>query len=524
MKTALVRNSWRNFVRFPGRRVLYGEPAMMDDAELLRRYADSHTEGDFAELVRRHVNLVHSAALRQVNGDAQLAQDVTQLVFTDLARKAGEVARHRVLAGWLFTSTRFAAAKLVRGERRRQAREAEAMIMNEITRDEGEPMDWERVRPVLDETLAELGEADREAILLRFFERRDFAEVGARLGLSDNAARMRVERALDKLHGLLAKRGVTSTTAALSVALGVNAVVAAPAGLAASVTGAALAGAGAVAAGAAASSGGWAATTFMTMTKLQLGVSGALAVAGVTGLVLQAQSNAALRDEVAGLRRDSAPMAVARAENLALKRTAAEVAGLRGEGVQFERLNEEAAALKVRMADVARAASAQVYERAQLDQAPKAKFQARPKYPAELRVAGVAGEVVVEFVVDANGDVRDAKAVQTSLRGNEVVKSDGSMTATGNGTGGNMAVKLSEFVVAGAGGSTLNGVPIPDAGRLLQEAAVEAVSQWKFDAGLKGGRAVNTKIQVPIKFTLAEGKATGTGAPVEKRVEPTKGG
>jgi RNA polymerase sigma factor (sigma-70 family) len=492
--------------------------AMKDDAQLLRDFAATRSEAAFAEIVRRQVALVHSAALRQVNGDAHLAQDVTQLVFTDLARKAGEVARHRVLAGWLFTSTRFAAAKLVRGERRRQAREAEAHLMNEITRDETAKLDWERVRPVLDETLAELGEADREAILLRFFEGRDFAEVGARLQLSDNAARMRVERALDKLHGLLAKRGVTSTTAALSVALGANA------GLAACVTGVALTGAGAVAAGVAASGGGWAATTFMTMTKLQLGISGALAVAGVTGLVLQAQSNAELREEVAALRRDSGTMATARAENVALKRVAAEVAGMRGDGAQFERLSEEAAALKVRMAEVARAASAQVYERAQLDQAPKPKFQARPKYPAELRAAGVAGEVVVEFVVDANGDVRDAKAVKMELQGKEVAKSDGSMTATGNGAGGNVAVKLSEFVVAGAGGSTMNGVPTADAARRLEEAAVEAVSQWKFDAGLKGGRAVNTKIQVPIKFTLAEGKAPGAGAALEEKTRPTKGG
>lgn len=95
---------------------------MMDDATLLRRYAQDRAESDFAELVRRHLNLVYSAALRQVNGDTHFAQDVTQLVFTDLARKAAKLADHRVLAGWLFTSTRFAAAKLVRGESRRETR------------------------------------------------------------------------------------------------------------------------------------------------------------------------------------------------------------------------------------------------------------------------------------------------------------------------------------------------------------------------------------------------------------------
>src|SRR5436190_24286509 len=105
---------------------------MNDDSELLRRYADQGDEKAFAELVRRHVNLVYSAALRQVNGDAHLAADATQLVFTDLARKAGSLAGHRVLAGWLFTSTRFAAAKLIRGERRRHAREQEAQLMPEF--------------------------------------------------------------------------------------------------------------------------------------------------------------------------------------------------------------------------------------------------------------------------------------------------------------------------------------------------------------------------------------------------------
>ena len=99
---------------------------MTDDSTLLRRYADDRSEADFAEIVRRYINFVHSSALRQVNGDAHLAQDVTQLVFTDLARKAGRVAAHPVLAGWLFTSTRYAAAKLVRTARRRAQREQKA--------------------------------------------------------------------------------------------------------------------------------------------------------------------------------------------------------------------------------------------------------------------------------------------------------------------------------------------------------------------------------------------------------------
>jgi RNA polymerase sigma factor (sigma-70 family) len=279
---------------------------MREDAELLRSYAATRAEADFAELVRRHLNLVYSVALRQCGGDAHLAQDVTQMVFTDLARKAAALAEHRVLAGWLFTSTRYAAAKKVRGERRRRTREQEAQTMHEtITGPMAAHHDWDSVRPVLDEVIGELGVQDREAILLRFFEARDFASVGARLNLSENAARMRVDRALDKLHVLLARRGVTSTTTALGVALANQAVVAAPAGLAATVATAALAGA--------ASGGSTAilATIFTTMSTIKTTamVTGVIAVLATGTAIYEMQRGrqaeaalAAQGDEAGGLR------------------------------------------------------------------------------------------------------------------------------------------------------------------------------------------------------------------------------
>src|SRR5688572_11355896 len=125
---------------------------MNDDAELLRRYAKEGANDAFSALVERHVNLVYSAALRQLNGDAHLAADATQLVFTDLARKAGSLVGHRVLAAWLFTSTRFVTAKLVRGERRRHAREMEAQLMHELNGgDSTSQLEWQQVRPVLDD-------------------------------------------------------------------------------------------------------------------------------------------------------------------------------------------------------------------------------------------------------------------------------------------------------------------------------------------------------------------------------------
>ena len=100
-----------------------GDGGQTEDAELLRRYAEENSDAAFAELVRRHIDFVYAAALRQARGNAPLAQDVAQVVFTDLARKAATLARHEVVVGWLHTATRFAVAKAIRSESRRTARE-----------------------------------------------------------------------------------------------------------------------------------------------------------------------------------------------------------------------------------------------------------------------------------------------------------------------------------------------------------------------------------------------------------------
>lgn len=284
---------------------------MTDDAELLRRYAEGKSEEAFAELVRRNLGLVYHAALRQCGGDAHRAEDVAQMVFTDLARKAGSLPRDRVLVGWLYTSTRYAAAQAVRTEVRRQQREQAAHLMDDVlTANGGEavPVEWENVRPVIDEALHALGERDREAVLLRFFEGRAFAEVGAKLAVSEDAARMRVDRALEKMRAILARHGVTSTTAALGVALAGQSGVAAPAGLAAVVTGAALT-------GAAAGGGVVIAVSFMTLNSLKISLAAAVVLAGVGGLVLQHRANIQLESELAGVRPQSAELARLRAEN-----------------------------------------------------------------------------------------------------------------------------------------------------------------------------------------------------------------
>ena len=251
---------------------------MSEDAELLSRYARDHSELAFAELIRRHVDLVYSAALRLMSGDVHRAQDVAQQIFSELARQSKRLTRHPALAGWLYTTTRQMALHANRSEQRRKAREEEASTMNELLREPGPEQDWNALRLVLEDAMHDLGEKDRLAVLLRFFQNKSLKEVGAALGLSDNAARMRVDRALEKLRVQLARKGVTSTTAVLALALAGNTVSAAPPGFVATLTSASLA-------GAAAGTG----TTltflkFMAMTKLQVGVIGAIALGGMMTL------------------------------------------------------------------------------------------------------------------------------------------------------------------------------------------------------------------------------------------------
>lgn len=215
---------------------------MTDDIALLRQFVAEHAEPAFRELVRQRIDFVYATALRQVHGDSHLAEEVAQSVFLDLARKARELAARPNLTGWLYTSTRFAAAKALRSRLRRLNHETGAHAMQEIlsARSPSE-IAWTELRPVLDAAMHELNAEDREAILLRYFENRPLADVGRAIGLAENSARMRVDRAVEKLRDRLARRGITSTAAALSAALMAQPAVLAPAGLGATVAGATLA-------------------------------------------------------------------------------------------------------------------------------------------------------------------------------------------------------------------------------------------------------------------------------------------
>ncbi len=214
---------------------------MMTDDQLLCRFVDEHAEAAFTELVQRHLPLVRATALRRVGGDAHAADDVTQQVFVALVRKAPTLRGHATLAGWLYTATHHATADWVRREQRRKQREIAASSMHPSESPADPSADSERLRPLLDDALVTLKPDEREAIVLRFFSSRTFSEIGATLAVSEEAARKRVDRALDKLHATMLRRGVTSTVAALGGALTAASVQPVSAGAAAQVAGAALA-------------------------------------------------------------------------------------------------------------------------------------------------------------------------------------------------------------------------------------------------------------------------------------------
>ena len=276
--------------------------------ELLARYHRQHAEDAFAELVRRHLGLAYSAALRQVRSP-QLAEEVTQSAFIDLARNAARLKPDTILTAWLYQVTRRTAIDVVRREASRQLREQIATEMNAMN---ATAADWTHIEPLLDEAMHALDDTDRAAVLLRYFENKSLREVGATLGTSENAAQKRLGRALERLREFFAKRGVTIGASGLVVVISANAVQAAPVGLAVTVsTAAALAGT-TLAATATAT-----ATKAIVMTTLQktLIVATLIAASVATPLVIQHQAHVKLLEENQSLRQRVDELAQRVAEN-----------------------------------------------------------------------------------------------------------------------------------------------------------------------------------------------------------------
>lgn len=215
---------------------------MNDPQKLLDDYARRGLESAFTELVQRYFSFVYSTAVRLADGDTHLAEDITQTVFADLARSARTLSKDVLLGGWLHRHACFVAAKTMRSDRRRRARERHAAEMNAPPDHTANKL--AEIAPELDDAINQLDEQDRLAILLRFFEQRDFCGVGEGIGTSEEAARKRVSRAVEKLHELLTRRSVTVSAAGLAAALGAGLVTSASTGMGAEIAASVLAAAG----------------------------------------------------------------------------------------------------------------------------------------------------------------------------------------------------------------------------------------------------------------------------------------
>ena len=272
---------------------------MTGDLDLLEKFARENSQDAFGEIVRRHLDLVYSAALRQVRSP-QLAEEIAQTVFADLARQARKLRPDTILTAWLYAVTRRTAVDTIRKESRRRLREQIAVEVNDMNATANE---WVQIEPLLDDAMAALDETDRSAVLLRYFENKSLREVGEVLGASEDAAQKRVGRAVDRLREFFSKRKVTVGASGFVVLISANAVQSAPVGLAATISAAAIAGT------AVSTSTVIAATKAIAMTTLQKTlVTATVAVLAGAG-IYEAHQSSQLRDQVQTLQQQQAPLA-----------------------------------------------------------------------------------------------------------------------------------------------------------------------------------------------------------------------
>ena len=314
------------------------------DQQLLRAYAERHSEAAFATLVQRYIDLVYSAAIRMVC-DPHAAKDVTQSVFVVLAQNARQLTDRPTLAGWLHLTARNLAVKTIRSDARRRAREQEAAVMNELLSTHPDA-GWEHIAPHLDEALGELNEPERDAVLLRYFKNHDLRTVGATLGISDDAAQKRVSRAVERLREFFAKRGVTVGASGLVVVISANAVQAAPVGLATAISTATVLAGKTIAAATTTT-----AVKTIAMTTLQKTLVGATLVAAVGIGIYEAQQASNLQSQVQKLLKQQAPLA-GQIQQLQTERdeTTRQLAALRADNERLNRNSNELLKLRSEVA------------------------------------------------------------------------------------------------------------------------------------------------------------------------------
>jgi uncharacterized protein (TIGR03435 family) len=212
----------------------------MDDWQLLNDYAARNSEEAFRALADRYAGMVYHAALRQV-GNPHTAEEITQAVFIALAQKAGKIPKQAVLYGWLFRATRFAVLNRLRDDACRRRHEQQALDMQRQIQPTEPDLLWEQIAALLDDALDLLPASDREIVMIRYFGEKSHKEVAQALGVSEDTAKKRVSRALEKLRAIFARRGISVPSAALAATLAANSAQAAPAGLPSALAAAAVA-------------------------------------------------------------------------------------------------------------------------------------------------------------------------------------------------------------------------------------------------------------------------------------------
>lgn len=379
------------------------------DNELLKRFSKSGDENAFSEFVSRHLNLVYSVALRVLNGDRQLAEDVSQQVFADAAQKASKLTSHQTVTAWLFVSARYAASKLARSRIRQAQREQSAATMTEIENSTSQEKLEPELSPLIDEAIEKLPDIDRNAILLRFHEQLSYKAIGVQLGMPSNTARMRVERALPKLQAILSKRGVTSTGIALSSTLNSHAITPAPAGLSVSVA------ANAVSAAASSSTG------FIALLSTVKGPLSTTAAIVAGGLILQFNLVQDPTPQLSEAHKSPHPQfAQPSVSHISHNQSTEERDPIE---LAYAALDRDAELLSARLSQInsqktSRSSKtrrkSKVYPIADLDIKPRTTSRVAPVYPSSFYSTGVSGEALVVFTIDENGVPWDIEILEAT--------------------------------------------------------------------------------------------------------------
>jgi RNA polymerase sigma factor (sigma-70 family) len=351
----------------------------LDDITLLREYAERDSEEAFATLVTRHINKVYSVALRHTRNPNQ-AEEITQAVFVILAKKARHLGRGVILSGWLYQTARLTALTFIRGEIRRARRDQEAHMQTLLNETDSDV--WPHIAALLDTAMAGLSEVDRHAILLRYFDGRTMGEVGDALGASEDAAKKRVNRAVEKLRLFFTRHGITLSAAVLTAAISANSVQAAPPTLAKSIS--VVAAAKGAAAGGSTSTLIQGALKYMAWAKAKTAIAGTLVIASlVIPLMIQHQAQAKMRDEDETFRQQAERLTKLKAENDRLSHLAAESNFSQKQLGDLQKLREEIGSLRQQANGVAQLRE----ENRKL----KAKTgQDKPKTPMQIKEEAVA--------------------------------------------------------------------------------------------------------------------------------------